>query len=578
MPPLSSIRPSLRATRALGAALLPKFHVPMSAYVVDCAVYVDGVRLARPVHPRPRHRRGTPPRRGVRLDRPARADRRADHGHRRGLRPARAGRRGRGARPPAAQARALRRHAVHGAQDRPLRRGEPTTASEVVETGEVMVFVGRDFVVTVRHGDHSGLRDVRQRLEADPEQLALGPAAVLHAIADQIVDGYVAVTDAIEDDIDEIEAEVFAPRSAPDAEQIYVMKREVLELRRAVVPLGGPAAQADRGLQRAGAARGALVLPRRRRPPGDRHRAGRRLRRAAHHARQRRAGEDHDAAERRHAQDHASWAPIVSVPTMIAGIYGMNFDNMPELHWSYGYPLTLMGRHRAGLPGPVPDLPPQPVAVVPGHPVDRPNRRRRRPGIACPGERAPADRARCGGVPVRHPRRTLPRSRTSRARAESAAPPAPARVGRSGTHLGRREARADPRRPEPGSGPTVRGLVRARRQPGGPAGPRVRPSGRRARGGGVALGRRHAARRPRRLPASGRGAVRRPGGRQRARLPLARHALGPEGRRGWRTYATLRRRRARLGAARRGRADPDGGPRARPAPARRRSRWPPSPP
>ena len=120
-------------------------------------------------------------------------------------------------------------------------------AQEVVETGEVMVFVGRDFVISVRHGDHSGLHDVRRRLEADPEQLALGPAAVLHAIADHVVDGYLAATEAIEDDIDDLEREVFTPRSAPDSERIYAMKREVLELRRAVVPLGGPVRKLTEG-------------------------------------------------------------------------------------------------------------------------------------------------------------------------------------------------------------------------------------------------------------------------------------------------------------------------------------------
>ena len=192
-----------------------------------------------------------------------------------------------------------------------------------------------------------------------------------------------------------------------------------------------------------------------------------------------------------------------------------------------------------------------------------------RPGIACAGERAPADRARCGCVPVRRPRRT------ARCQAgpcgEPVAPPAPPLLGRSGTHLGRRQARADPRRPEPGAGPTVRGLVRGRRQPGGTAGPGIRPSRRRARGGGVAFRGRHAARRPGRLPASGCGAVRRPGGRRHPRVPLARHAAGSGRTPGLAHVRHLRRRRARLGTARRGRADPDGGPRARPAPARRRS-------
>ena len=70
-----------------------------------------------------------------------------------------------------------------------------------------MAFVGPDFVITVRHGEHTGLRDVRRRLEADPEQLALGPGAVLHAVADHVVDKYLDVTEAIEDDIDEMERE-----------------------------------------------------------------------------------------------------------------------------------------------------------------------------------------------------------------------------------------------------------------------------------------------------------------------------------------------------------------------------------
>ena len=170
---------------------------------------------------------------------------------------------------------------------------EPTTANEIVETGEVMVFVGADFVVTVRHGEHSGLRDVRRRLEADPEQLALGPAAVLHAIADHVVDTYLEVTDAIEDDIDEMEAEVFTPRSTMDAEQIYVMKREVLELRRAVVPLGPPLRKLTEGYS--------SLIPHEVRSyfrDVDDHlvtvteRVGR-VRRAAHHAGQRDAREDH---------------------------------------------------------------------------------------------------------------------------------------------------------------------------------------------------------------------------------------------------------------------------------------------
>jgi len=213
-------------------------------------------------------------------------------------------------------------------------------AQEVVETGEVMVFLGRDFVISVRHGDHGGLHDVRRRLEADPEQLALGPAAVLHAISDHVVDGYLAVTEAIEDDIDDLEREVFTPRSAPESERIYAMKREVLELRRAVVPLGGPLRKLTEGYS-------ALV-------PHDVRSYFRDV-------------DDHlvtvaerigsfnelltslvDAALAKITMQQngdmrkiTSWVAIVSVPTMVAGIYGMNFDAMPALHWQFGFS-TLM--------------------------------------------------------------------------------------------------------------------------------------------------------------------------------------------------------------------------------------------
>ena len=146
------------AARCDGRPAANKLRVPISAYVVDCAVYVDGDRLpGRWTHDARSPRCASAATR-LRLDRAARAGRGADHRHRRRVRAARAGRRGRGARPPAAQAGALRRHAVHGAQDRPLpraRRSRPPS-NEIVETGEIMAFLGTDFVMTVRHGEHSG--------------------------------------------------------------------------------------------------------------------------------------------------------------------------------------------------------------------------------------------------------------------------------------------------------------------------------------------------------------------------------------------------------------------------------------
>jgi magnesium transporter len=218
---------------------------------------------------------------------------------------------------------------------------QPTTANEIVETGEVMVFVGPDFAITVRHGEHSALHHVRRALEADPEQLALGPAAVLHAIADRVVDSYLEVTAAIEDDIDEMEAEVFTPRSVMDAEQIYVMKREVIELRRAVLPLVAPVRKLAEGYS--------ALVP---------HEVRSYFRDVDDHlvtASERIAAfnellttlVDAVLAKTTMRQNNdmrkiTSYAALITVPTMIAGIYGMNFEHMPELSWQYGYPAVLL--------------------------------------------------------------------------------------------------------------------------------------------------------------------------------------------------------------------------------------------
>ena len=110
-------------------------------------------------------------------------------------------------------------------------------ARDIVETGDITIFVGPDFVVTVRHGDFSGLPAVRQKMNADPHQLRLGPFAVMHAIADHVVDDYRDVAGRVLTDIDTIEEEIFAPRNTTEVEQIYLLKRETVELRRAVNPL-----------------------------------------------------------------------------------------------------------------------------------------------------------------------------------------------------------------------------------------------------------------------------------------------------------------------------------------------------
>ncbi|HEY8372448.1 MAG TPA: magnesium and cobalt transport protein CorA [Pseudonocardiaceae bacterium] len=216
----------------------------------------------------------------------------------------------------------------------------PTSASELVETGELMVFLGPDFVVTVRHGRHSGLGRVRRQLEDDPEQLLLGPAAVLHAIADHVVDSYLAVTNQVEEDIDRVEAEVFDPHRIPAIEQLYALKREVLEFRRAVQPLAQPLRQLAEGYT-------PLV-------PGEVRSYFRDVEDHLTTVRERVTGFDEllttliDAAlakitlrQNTDMRKISAWVAIISTPTMIAGVYGMNFDHMPELHMKYGYPVVI---------------------------------------------------------------------------------------------------------------------------------------------------------------------------------------------------------------------------------------------
>jgi magnesium transporter len=235
---------------------------------------------------------------------------------------------------------------------------ELTATSQVVETGEVMCFTGRDFVITVRHGGQGSLRALRHRLQDDPELLAKGPSAVLHSIADHVVDGYIAVASAVQDDIDEVEIDVFsAPAKGSsrgaDAGRIYQLKREVLEFKRAVAPLLRPMQQLSERPMR-------LVDP-------DIQKYFRDV--ADHLARvhEQVVGFDEllnsilqaNLAQATVAQNEdmrkiTSWAAIVAVPTMICGVYGMNFDHMPELHWKYGYAMVLggiavvcLGIHRA---------------------------------------------------------------------------------------------------------------------------------------------------------------------------------------------------------------------------------------
>ncbi|AJE82534.1 MULTISPECIES: magnesium and cobalt transport protein CorA [Streptomyces] len=227
-----------------------------------------------------------------------------------------------------------------------VEHAELTASSEIVATGEVMCFTGRDFFLTVRHGGQGSLRALRHRLQDDPELLAKGPSSVLHAIADHVVDGYLAVADAMQDDIDEVETEVF---SAPgkgtsrgvDAGRIYQLKREVLEFKRAVAPLARPMQLLSERPMR-------LVDPAIQKYFRDV---------ADHLARVQEQVTGFDellnsilqanlaqasVAQNEDMRKITSWAAIIAVPTMVCGVYGMNFDHMPELRWRYGYPTVAL--------------------------------------------------------------------------------------------------------------------------------------------------------------------------------------------------------------------------------------------
>jgi magnesium transporter len=223
-----------------------------------------------------------------------------------------------------------------------LKTARYVDSAEPVEIGELMLFVGRRFVITVRHGEGSPLHDVRLDLEAHPNLLGIGPSSVLYAVVDRIVDDYSDVIDRLALDVDAVEAEVFAGTGANPAERIYKLKREVLEFKHAVAPLVGP-------LERLSSRQAGLPLDPR---TGDYFRDV--------HDHVVRDAEQIAAFDElltgvfqanlaqltmRDNQDVrkiSSWVAIIAVPTMVFGLYGMNFRHMPELEWQYGYPLVVL--------------------------------------------------------------------------------------------------------------------------------------------------------------------------------------------------------------------------------------------
>jgi len=214
---------------------------------------------------------------------------------------------------------------------------ELTDTSEVVQTGVVMMFIGPKFVITVRHGAPSALRQVRAGLQDRPRHLALGPWAVAHAVCDQIVDSYLDVSTLIETDLETLEEMIFARRASGGIEHVHQLKRELIEFKRAVTPLQRPLTSLidDRAVPHA--LRSYLrdvndTLAR----VVDRIGNLDDLLTSILQARLAQIAVDQNNDLRK----IAAWGAIAASQTAIAGVYGMNFANLPALHWRYGYPLV----------------------------------------------------------------------------------------------------------------------------------------------------------------------------------------------------------------------------------------------
>jgi magnesium transporter len=215
-------------------------------------------------------------------------------------------------------------------------------SEDAVETGEIAVFVGPHYVVTVRHGEGLGLALTRKDLEDHTEVLGHGPYAVLYSVCDHVVDAYVEVATEIENDVDEIELSVFSDnRRGSDSRRIYTLKREVAEFRRAVAPLREPMTRFAQcqvsGMPQAAAAFFRDVADHTLKVYEQIENIDSLLS-SAHDAHMAQISVQQNDDMRK----ISAWVAIAAVPTALAGIYGMNFDHMPELGWRLGYPGVLL--------------------------------------------------------------------------------------------------------------------------------------------------------------------------------------------------------------------------------------------
>ena len=236
-----------------------------------------------------------------------------------------------------------------------LRPARYVDKTETVEFGEVYVFVGKDFVVTVRHGKTPALGEVRQRMEAEQGLLARGPEAILYAIMDRVVDDYEPVVRGLENDIDEIETEVFGGNPGV-SRRIYELSREVIEFQRASRPLTGVFDGLNAGFEKYGI-------------DAELQRYLRDVHDHVLHVVERVEGfrllleyilsvnltltslqqneevknlTQTSIAQGEEVKKISAWAAILFAPTLVGTVYGMNFEYMPELTWSYGYPFALL--------------------------------------------------------------------------------------------------------------------------------------------------------------------------------------------------------------------------------------------
>jgi magnesium transporter len=213
-------------------------------------------------------------------------------------------------------------------------------AEEEIEFGDILLFLGEMFVVVVRHGEATGLAPVRRSLDRRPDVLRLGPSAVLHAIMDKVVDDYVPVLIGLGKDIDEVEADVFSAEWSNPAERIYFLKREVLEFQAAARPLVDPSSRLMRGTVPA-------VAPELYDYFRDIHDHVVRVASQLDQYRDLLTSileanlTQVSVRQNEDMRKISAWVAIAVVPTLIAGIFGMNFNRMPGVQEIWGFPAAI---------------------------------------------------------------------------------------------------------------------------------------------------------------------------------------------------------------------------------------------